>query len=126
MAHYARLDENNVVTQVIVVGNQDEMKNGVEDEAAGIAFCAALTGHPYWKKTSYNNNIRRRYAGIGYRYDEMRDAFITPQPFPSWTLDENADWQAPVPMPESENMFYTWDEEGQQWIGMEKPPMPPQ
>jgi hypothetical protein len=126
MAHYARLDENNVVTQVIVVSNQDEMKNGVEDEATGIAFCAALTGHSYWKKTSYNNNIRRRYAGIGYRYDEMRDAFITPQPFPSWTLDENADWQAPVPMPESENMFYTWDEEGQQWIGMEKPPMLPQ
>lgn len=114
MAHYAELDENNIVIRVIVINNSDELKDGIEDESTGASYCAALTGSPNWKKTSYNNNIRRRYANIGYKYDDTRDAFIEPQPFPSWTLDENSDWQPPIPKPEDGNI-YIWDESTLSW-----------
>ena len=88
MAHFAQLDENNVVTQVIVVSNDDITdSNGVETESIGVAFCQKLLGaNTNWKQTSYNNNMRVRYAGIGYSYNAELDAFVAPQPFASWTL----------------------------------------
>lgn len=118
MAHYAKINNESIVEAVIVISNSDEMANGVEREAVGVAFCQKLTGHQNWKKTSYNGNIRKRYAGVGYSYREDLDAFIAPQPFPSWTLDLNADWQPPVPMPEDGKM-YTWDEVNQAWIELQ-------
>lgn len=115
MAHFCELDGNNVVTRVIVVANKDTADaNGNEVESIGVAFCQKLFGGN-WKQTSYNGSIRKNYAGIGYSYDAGRDAFISPQPYPSWVLDENADWEAPVPMPNDEKM-YSWDESTQSWV----------
>lgn len=114
MAHYAKLDENNIVQQVVVVSNEHEIKNGIEDETTGIAFCVALTGHQNWKKTSYNNNIRKQYASIGFTYDPIKDVFISPRPYPSWNLDENLDWQPPVPKPQDGNI-YVWSEFTLSW-----------
>ena len=114
MAHFAQLDENNVVTQVIVVANEELLDNGVELEAKGIAFCQSLLGGN-WKQTSYNGNIRKRYAGIGFTYDADKDAFIAPQPYGSWTLDADLNWQAPVAMPE-DGKAYAWFEPNQEWI----------
>ena len=112
VAHFAKLDENNIVTQVIVVGNKDTSDaSGVEKEYIGAAFCERLFGGT-WKQTSYNGNMRKQYAGIGFKYDADLDMFIAPQPFPSWTLDANGDWQAPVPQPEGN---YAWNEETQSW-----------
>lgn len=114
MAHFAKLDENNVVTEVIVVGNKDTSDaNGVEKEYIGAAFCERLFGGT-WKQTSYNGNIRKNYAGIGYSYNSFIDAFVAPQPYPSWTLDANAQWQPPVAMPA--DGMYSWDEATQSWI----------
>lgn len=115
MAHYAKINSEGIVESVIVISNSDEMVNGVESEAAGVAFCQQLTGHQNWKKTSYNGTIRKRYAGVGYSYREDLDAFVAPQPFPSWALDLDADWQPPVPMP-NDGKMYTWDEVNQAWI----------
>lgn len=115
MAHFAQLDDNNVVTQVIVVANEELLDNGVESEAKGVAFCQSLLGGN-WKQTSYNGNIRKRYAGIGYTYDADKDAFIAPQPYPSWTLDENTDWQPPVEMPVEEGKTFAWFEPNREWI----------
>ena len=115
MAHFAQLDDNNVVTQVIVVANEELLDNGVESEAKGVAFCQSLLGGN-WKQTSYNGNIRKRYAGIGFTYDADKDAFIAPQPYPSWTLDENTDWQPPVPMPVVEGKVFAWFEPNREWI----------
>jgi len=115
MAHFAELDANNVVLRVIVVGNSDTADaDGVEKEYIGAAFCERLLGGT-WKQTSYNNNMRKRYAGPGYTYDAGLDAFITPQPYPSWVLDANADWQAPVPMP-TDGKMYRWDENTLSWV----------
>ena len=114
MSHFAELDANNVVLRVIVVGNKDTSDaSGVEKESIGKAFCERLFGGN-WVQTSYNGNFRKRYAGIGYKYDAALDAFIAPQPYPSWTLDANADWQAPVPMP-TDGKMYSWDEATQSW-----------
>jgi hypothetical protein len=115
MAHFARL-ENNIVTQVIVVANQDILdENGQESEQKGIDFCSNLLGGT-WKQTSYNGNIRKNYAGIGYTYDEGRDAFIAPKPYNSWLLDETkAQWKAPVDMP-SDDKRYTWNEATTSWV----------
>lgn len=114
MAHFAELDKNNIVLRVIVVGNDDcRDVNGNESEAVGAAFCERLLGGR-WIQTSYNGNIRKRYAGIGFTYDADADVFIAPQPFPSWTLDENYDWVAPVPCP-TEGMW-TWDEAEGEWV----------
>lgn len=115
MAHFAELDDNNVVLRVIVVGNKDtSTPDGVEKESIGQAFCERLLGGR-WVQTSYNNNFRKRYAGIGYTYDAALDAFIAPQPYPSWTLDNNtADWVAPVPYP-TDGKLYTWNESTQSW-----------
>ena len=118
MAHFAELDDNNIVKRVIVVATKDNSDaNGVEKESIGRAFCERLFGGN-WVQTSYNGNMRKRYAGIGYSYDPALDAFIAPKPFPSWTLDDNADWQAPVPMP-TDGKMYAWDEDAQAWVETE-------
>lgn len=118
MAHYAKLDENNIVTQVVVIDNNDELKNGVEDEQTGIEFCQKLFGYPNWKKTSYNNKLRKRYAGIGYTYSQEFDAFIPPKPFDSWIFDEQElNWKATVEKPTNGNWF--WDEEMLSWVAYE-------
>lgn len=116
MAHFAQLDENNIVTQVIVVSNNELLdENGVEQESKGIAFCQTLLGGN-WKQTSYNGNMRKNYAGIGFTYDADRDAFISPKPFNSWVLNEDTcRWEAPTPMPTDEKM-YRWDEDTVSWV----------
>lgn len=117
MAHFAELDESNVVTQVVVVHNNELMVDGVESEAKGIAFLQGLYGHDRWKQTSYNGNRRRNYAGIGFTYDASRDAFIPPQPFASWTLGDDCLWHPPVPMP-SDGKPYRWDEDAGEWVAV--------
>lgn len=116
MAHFAELNNNNIVLRVIVVNNSDILdENGVESEEIGKTFCESLFGGR-WIQTSYNNNFRKQYAGIGFYYDEVADVFIAPQPYASWILDENYDWQAPVPRPEaSESGFWVWDEDIINW-----------
>ena len=124
MAHFAQLDENNVVTQVIVVGNDDiKDVNGNEVESIGVAFCQKLLGaDTNWKQTSYNSNMRVRYAGIGYSYNAELDAFVPPQPYASWTLDsDTADWVSPLgaapALTDAEveaRSFYRWDEDAYQ------------
>lgn len=123
MAHFAQLDDNNVVTQVIVVANEELLFEGVENETQGVIFCRSLFGNDTkWVQTSYNGNIRKRYAGIGYTYDADKDAFIAPQPYPSWVLDADLNWQAPVAMPE-DGKAYAWFEPNQEWIEL-KPTTP--
>lgn len=116
MAHFAELDANNVVIRVIVVGNNDTSDaNGVEKEYIGAAFCEKLFGGN-WKQTSYNGNFRKRYAGVGFTYNENLDAFIPPKPYPSWTLNETtADWEAPIPPPDLSSP-HIWNEETQSWV----------
>ena len=116
MAHFAQLNEENLVTQVIVVANPDTAdQDGVENEAIGIEFCTNLLGGK-WVQTSYNANIRKNYAGVGYKYDAALDAFIPPQPFASWTLNnETAQWEAPTPYP-TDDKRYTWDEATTSWV----------
>jgi hypothetical protein len=114
MAHFAQI-KNGVVTQVIVVGNADTANaEGVELEHIGAAFCERLLGGD-WKQTSYNGNIRKNYAGIGYTFDAARDAFIAPTPYPSWLLNEQTcRWECPTPIPTDGNL-YTWNEELKAW-----------
>ena len=116
MAHFAELDANNVVLRVIVVGNKDTSDaNGVEKEYIGAAFCERLFGGT-WKQTSYNGNIRKNYAGIGYTYDSGRDAFIPPKPFASWVLvEDTCQWSAPTAMP-TDGKMYSWDEATTSWV----------
>ncbi len=143
MAHFAELDENNIVKRVIVIDNSETISEAVkaqypqltkdvlkdvkgkkvkihgndvdwEDEAKGAAFCNKLLGGR-WVQTSYNNSIRFHYAGIGYKYDPVLDAFISPQPYPSWKLDKYCDWQAPTKIPDDGKM-YNWDEATLNWI----------
>ena len=116
MAHFAQLNEENIVTRVIVVANQDTAdKDGVENEAIGIEFCTNLLGGT-WKQTSYNGNIRKNYAGVGFKYDATLDVFISPQPYASWILDETtAKWKAPVDYP-TDGKSYDWNESTQSWV----------
>lgn len=109
MAHWAEIDENNIVIRVLVGDNNDP--NGDE----GYQWLIDNLGGT-WIKTSYNNRIRKQYAGAGYKYDPEADVFIQPQPFPSWTLDENFDWQPPKPKPEG---IYWWDEDSLEWISVQ-------
>ena len=124
MAHFAQLDENNVVTQVIVVDNKDTADaNGVEKESIGVAFCERLLGGT-WKQTSYNANFRKNYAGIGYTYNAGIDAFVPPKPFNSWVLNNTtAQWEAPEEMPDDlteeeveAGTRYVWDEDTTAWV----------
>ena len=107
MAHFAEIDKNNTVVRVLVVPNEQEHR--------GQDFLAndlALGG--IWVQTSYNNKIRKQYAGVGFTYDVDADVFIRPQPYPSWTLDDNHDWQPPVPMP-TDGVVYYWNESELDW-----------
>jgi hypothetical protein len=111
MAHYAFLDDQNIVTEVIVGIEETELIEGKDPETWYGDFCGQVC-----KRTSYNGNIRKNYAGVGYRYDEELDAFIAPKPFESWLLDEDTcRWQAPIPYPEGE-LIYRWDEETRDWV----------
>lgn len=115
MAHFAQLDENNVVLQVIVVANKDTSDAfGVEKEYIGAAFCERLFGGT-WKQTSYNGKIRKNYAGIGYTYNQEIDAFVPPKPYASWLLDaETAQWYPPTPHP-ADGAMYIWNESNTSW-----------
>ena len=115
MAHFAELDNSNTVLRVLVIADTDCVdENGVEVESIGSQYCNSLFGGK-WIQTSYNNNIRKQYASIGFRYNENLDIFIAPQPFPSWFLNNNYDWQAPVEYP-SDGKDYTWNEGGKEWV----------
>ena len=121
MAHFAKLNEKNVVTEVHVVNNIEMLTaEGSESEVMGIAFLIRWSGgYSNWKQTSYNGKIRKNYAGIGYTYDETRDAFIPPKPFPSWTLNETTClWDAPIYMP-TDGQKYKWDESITSWVVIE-------
>jgi len=127
MAHYAFLDANNVVVKVItgVDENVTQLDNGVEiggSTEAWEQFYEKLTWNLGYtcKRTSYNNNFRKRYAGIGYVYLPDADVFVRPKPFPSFVLDENYEWQAPVPKP-NDGKIYEWFEPNQQWIEIVEP-----
>ena len=116
MAHFAELDANNVVLRVVVVDNKDTADAfGVEKEHIGAAYLEKILGGT-WKQTSYNGNMRKNYAGIGYTYRADIDAFVPPQPFASWVLNEStAQWDAPVPMP-TDGKMYSWDEAAASWL----------
>ena len=130
MASFAKIGLNNKVIEVLSVVNEVlHDSNGVEQEVIGIDFLTKLTGYPVWKQTSYNTHggvhssggtpLRKNHAGIGYTYDEDRDAFIPPKPFNSWILNENTcNWEAPVAMPTTEledNEYYSWNESIINW-----------
>jgi len=112
MAHYAFLDENNIVTEVIVGVDEDELIEGLDTET----WYANFRGQTC-KRTSYNHNIRKQYAGIGFTYDPIADVFIAPQPYPSWVLDDNYDWQSPIKKP-SEGKW-KWEEANLNWVEFE-------
>jgi len=126
MAHFAELDSNNEVIQVVVISNDDVDANGGDYSSQAETFVANLLSHSdngvAWKQTSYNGNQRKQYAGIGYTYDAVKNKFIAPQPFNSWTLDSNDDWQAPVTLPNitevnSNPIEISWYEPKQEWRG---------
>jgi hypothetical protein len=115
MAHFAEIGLNNTVLRVIVVHNNELLdENGVEQETKGAEFCRNLFGGT-WVQTSYNGSFRKNFAGIDYTYDSVLDAFISPKPYDSWTLDEETcRWNPPTPIPDDENV-YTWDEATTSW-----------
>jgi len=126
MAHFAELDINNKVLQVVVISNEDVDANGGDQSVEAETFVATIVPFvPFggaWKQTSYNNNFRKQYAGIGYSYNSSLDMFISPQPYPSWSLDSNGNWKAPVTVPNvteisSNSLQITWDEDNQKWLG---------
>jgi hypothetical protein len=126
MASFAKIGLNNKVIEVLSVHNNELLDaNGVEQEVNGIDFLTKLTGWSIWKQTSYNTRggvhllggtpLRKNHAGIGYTYDEDRDAFIPKKPYNSWILNEDSClWEAPIALPDTENR-YNWNEETQQW-----------
>ena len=121
MAHFAELNDNKVVTRVVVIGNDIPANGGtLEDNDMhidGEKFCIKLFKGGVWKQTSYNSNFRKQYAGIGSTYDSVKDKFISPQPHNSWALDANDDWQAPVTYPtDITEKRISWDEENLRWI----------
>ena len=129
MASFAKLNSMNEVVQVISVHNNELLDNGIESEQKGIEFLTKLFKHSNWKQTSYNTHggvhfsggtpLRKNHAGIGYTYDETRDAFIPPKPFNSWVLNEDTcNWNAPVAMPTTtleDNQYYSWNESIVNW-----------
>ena len=126
MAHFAELNSSNEVLQVIVISNEDVDANGGDESTQAETFVATIvpygTGGVAWKQTSYNNNFRKQYAGIGYSYDSSKDKFILPQRYSSWSLDANDDWKAPVTYPsvteiDSLPVMPYWDEPNLQWLG---------
>ena len=118
MAHFAKLDENNIVLEVNVINNNELLdENGEESEQKGIDFLTSWSGgYSNWKQTSYNGTIRKNYAGIGYAYDADRDAFIPPKPYNSWILnDDTCIWESPVTYP-NDGKRYVWDEDNTNWV----------
>ena len=124
MAHFAQIGYNNEILRVSVVRNEDILDgNGNESEEVGIQFLKSVHGHlTNWLQTSYNNNFRFRYAGIGMVYNNQYDVFLSPQPYPSWTLNtETYEWDPPIPEPElteeqrDGGSSYEWNEETQEW-----------
>jgi hypothetical protein len=111
MAHYALLDDNNIVTEVIVGKDEIELIEGLTPEE----WYGQFRGQTC-VRTSYNGNIRKQYAGVGFYFDSVNDVFITPQPYPSWNLDDNFDWQPPTPQPDGVDIKCYWDEEAGAWI----------
>ena len=126
MASFAKIGLNNKVIEVLSVMNEVlHDSNGIEQEVNGIDFLTKLTGYPVWKQTSYNTHggvhdkggtpLRKNHAGIGYTYDEDRDAFIPKKPFNSWVLNESTClWESPIPYPQDNNR-YKWNEQNQSW-----------
>ena len=124
MAHFAELDGNNVVKRVVVVGNDVTTAAGPLGEndmhVDGETWCVNFFKGGTWKQTSYNHNFRKQYCGKGYTFDAAKDKFISPQPYASWALDGNDDWQAPVTYPNDtgtaeDPKFITWDEDNKKW-----------
>tara|TARA_R100001509_G_scaffold73001_1_gene40716 strand:+ start:1632 stop:2078 length:447 start_codon:yes stop_codon:yes gene_type:complete len=126
MAHFAKLDENDIVEKVVVVGNDVPTAAGPLGEndmhSDGESYCQNLFKGGVWKQTSYNNNFRKQYAGVGDTYDSVKDKFIRPQPYPSWTLNADDDWEAPVAYPTVQNVneniqlpVKEWSEDDQTW-----------
>jgi hypothetical protein len=119
MAHFAKLNDNNVVLEVHCVHNNELLVDGVESEAKGIEFLVAWSGgYTNWKQTSYNHNFRKNFAGIGFTYDAELDGFIPRKPFASWVLNgETCLWEAPVSLPSvEEGKFFKWDEDSISWV----------
>lgn len=117
MAHFAKLDENNIVTQVIVVSNDVLLKeDGTESEEKGIKFLNETFGHAKWVQTSINSNFRKNYAGKGDYYNEYKDAFIRPKAYDSFIFnEETCIWEPPIPYPDDEKL-YIWNEETVSWV----------
>lgn len=117
MAHFAKLDENNIIQEVIVVSNNDcENLSFPDSEVIGQSFLHSIGLIGNWKQTSYNKSFRKNFASIGYSYDEYKDAFIAPKPHPSWILnDETCIWGAPTPIPDDIHT-YVWNEDELKWI----------
>lgn len=119
MAHFAELNDNNEVINVIVIDNFDILdEDGNENEAKGIAKAKEITSSTNdWVQTSYNNNFRKQFGTLGFTYDDSNDVFVAPKPYPSWTLDENYDWQPPVSKPDydADGSEWWWQEDSQKW-----------
>lgn len=118
MAHFAQINQSNIVLQVIVVSDANCLDDQFqESESDGVAFCQTLFGEDtMWKQTSYNNNIRKNFAAIGYTYDEQKDAFIAPKPYDSWLLNETTcRWESPISYPD-DGSVYRWDEATTSWV----------
>lgn len=119
MAHFAELDSDNNVINIVVVANDHLLDDtNVESEQKGILYLKNLLGPDrIWVQTSWNGKIRKRHAGVGYTYDPVRDAFIVPRPHNGWVLDDDAEWVPPIPYPlDDENNFYTWDDNLENWV----------
>ena len=118
MAHFAELNSSNEVLRVIVVSNEDVNANGGDQHADAETFVTTIvphsTGGVVWKQTSYNDNFRKQYAGIGYTYDASKNKFIEPKPYTSWSLNSSDDWEAPTAYPDDGKLYY-WNETNTQW-----------
>ena len=124
MAHFVEIDSEGTVVRGVVLSNTVTYQGDEEVEELGIAYLQNMFPDTDWVQTSYNDNFRKRYAGKGYKYDVERDAFIPPQPFPSWLLNEESlSWEAPFPMPDDDEL-YKWDEENQSWVETDEQPIP--
>jgi hypothetical protein len=116
MAHFANLDNNNTVVNVIVVNNEELLEDGIESETKGIAFCMSLFPDTNWKQTSYNGTFRKHYANPGFTYNNELDAFIPPKPYSDWILDtKTCTWVAPLPYPD-DGVWYIWSTEQATWV----------
>ena len=129
MAHFAELDGNNIVKRVVVVGNDVETAAGPlgtnDMHVDGETWCQNFFKGGTWKQTSYNNNFRKQYCGKGYTFDSAKNKFISPQPYDSWALDGNDDWEAPVTYPTDKGTaedpkIINWDEAGQKWTATDQ------